>query len=354
MNGFHPRSIEDFLKCADFIDWINNPKPNTDKFWEDWCARNPDKINMLQHARELLQGMKLEENNKLDKKERNQILEKLIIENRAYNRRRITEYREKMSRSTSIRIRAVAASVVLIGVLFFGRSLLTEKENTPVHNEISWVTKVVPRGIKKVFTLPDNSVVTVNSGSEFSYSSDFSNDRMVKLKGQAFFEVTSDPKRPFRVVSKDITTMVLGTSFDMKAYDDGSDLHVAVVSGKVEVKTEVGLNSLLTKGEVSFYNPELQAMQKTDYDYEELIGWKDKIIKFDRASYNEVFRVLSNWYDIDFIVDPSLRLRGKYTAKFKDQSLPNVIIGLEHSSNLKFEFQGKQVLVSRKQQNDIK
>jgi len=217
-------------------------------------------------------------------------------------------------------------------------------------NQIAWIKKVVPRGMKKVFTLPDGSVVTVNSGSELSYSSDFENDRLVKLKGQAFFEVTKDPEHPFRIMSGDITTKVLGTSFDVKAYEDDRDIHVAVMTGRVEVKSEAGLNSYLTTGEVTYYVPKFQVMRKADFDYEELIGWKDKVIKFNRSSYHDVFQTLSNWYDVDFVIDPSLQLRGRYTARFKDQSLPNVLIGLEHSSNLKFDIQGNKIVVKRKRQ----
>jgi len=68
MKGFHPKNIEDFLKHPDFIAWVNRPTLSTDRYWEEWCAKNPDKIHLLQHARELLHGMKLEESNKMDQR----------------------------------------------------------------------------------------------------------------------------------------------------------------------------------------------------------------------------------------------------------------------------------------------
>ncbi|QDH79870.1 FecR family protein [Echinicola soli] len=347
MKGFYPNTIEDFLKFPAFIEWVNDPTMESNEQWEKWCQKYPDKVHLLQHAKDLLHSMQLEETNSMELRERDKLLDTLLVENSAYKKKRIRDHRDRLRKNTTYWIRGVAASLLLIGVLVLGKVLVLDEKGID-QQKITWTEKAVPRGMKKMIYLPDGTKVTLNSGSVLSYASNFENNRSVKLKGQAFFEVQRDKDHPFRIKSGEITTTVLGTSFDVKAYDDEQELHVAVMSGKVEVESERGLVSYLEKGEVSYYRPDLPAMRKSGFDYEELIGWKHKIIKFNQASYQQVFSTLSKWYDVDFKVDPALKIHGKYTAKFQNQSLPNVLIGLEHSSNLDFRIKGKTVLVSSK------
>ncbi|WP_186758594.1 FecR family protein [Echinicola salinicaeni] len=347
MKGFYPNTIEDFLKFPEFIEWVNNPTFESNEAWEKWCQIHPDKIQLLQHAKDLLHSMQLEEENSMGLMDREKLLDTLLVENSIYKKKRIQDHRDRLRRNTSYWVRGIAASLLLMGVLILGK-VMELHENGFDNRKLTWVEKEVPRGMKKVFFLPDGTKVTLNAGSVLSYASNFETNRSVKLQGQAYFEVQRDEEHPFSILSGEITTTVLGTSFDVKAYDDEEELHVAVMSGKVEVKSKKGLVSYLEKGEVSYYSPDLPAMRKSGFDYEELIGWKDKIIKFNQSNYEQVFNTLSKWYDIDFKVDPALKLHGKYTAKFVNQSLPNVLIGLEHSSNLNFKIKGRTVLVSSK------
>ncbi|MDN3670427.1 FecR domain-containing protein [Echinicola jeungdonensis] len=347
MKRFDPENIEDFLKHPDFVKWVHQPTSKSDRYWNNWCTRNTKKVHLLRHAKEIIQGMKLEEQNEMSSEDHQMIREKLLAENKKFNSVSKTKGNNGNSKLLLAWASGIAASILILGFLYFGPNRRSEQVACP-EKKVEWISKRVPRGVKKIYTLPDGTKVTMNSGSWLSYREDFEENRVVRLYGQAFFEVTKDPEHPFEIYSKYLKTQVLGTSFDVKSYKDEDKVHVAVVTGKVKVQTSEGITNEMTPGEATFYNKKDKSLTEAKYEYEDLIGWKEKILKFNRLTYPEVFKQLSRWYDVDFVVDEGVALRGQYTAKFNNQSLSNVLIGLSYSSNLSFDIQGKKVLVKQK------
>ena len=112
------------------------------------------------------------------------------------------------------------------------------------HNDslvVDGITMVnAPLGSKSVLSLPDGSVVTLNSGSSITYTKSFGNEeRKIELHGEAFLEVQKD-KKPFIVSAKGTEITVLGTSFNVKAYDDEDIVETTLVRGSVKVKPDAG------------------------------------------------------------------------------------------------------------------
>ncbi len=347
MTRFDPENIQDFLKHPDFVKWVHHPTVKSDRYWNNWCVRNPKKVHLLRHAKEIIQGMKLTENNEMGSQDHQMIREKLIEENKKTNR--LKNAHRKNGRTINLLgwVKGIAASILILAFLYMGQNWRSAKEACP-KNKVEWISKRVPRGVKKIYTLPDGTKVTMNSGSWLSYREDFEENRVVRLYGQAFFEVTKDPDHPFEIYSKYLKTQVLGTSFDVKSYKDEDKVHVAVVTGKVRVQTREGITNEMTPGEAAFYSKKDKSLTESNFEYEDLIGWKEKILKFNRLTYPEVFKQLSRWYDVDFELEDGVALGGQYTAKFNNQSLSNVLIGISYSSNLSFDIQGDKVLVKQK------
>ena len=130
-----------------------------------------------------------------------------------------------------LRIAASIALILAIGIpaLYYGVIRDSSSESMKHH--------LAQDGVATV-DLPDGSRVYLNKGAEITYSEAFKNQRAVELKGEAFFEVMSDPQNPFTVRSGASLVTVLGTSFNIKQLDSSSDVEVYVKTGKVKVSLE--------------------------------------------------------------------------------------------------------------------
>ncbi len=264
----------------------------------------------------------------------------------AYNRGHQNKFKRWGGNKAWYRVAAAISFLLVASIIFVNRaSIFSASKPTPV----TLLSKENPRGQKSQFQLPDGSKVWLNAESKISFPEIFSDTaRLVTLEGEAFFDVKKDPLKPFIVKIGDLNVKVLGTSFDVKAYLGDEKFHVAVVTGKVKVSTPDGITTDLLPNQATFYDTQSGSMAKTvDFDQELLLGWKEKVLKFKDTDYEEVFRRLSNWYDVEFIFPEGMKLEGEYSARFKDQSLANVLLGMEHSTGLKYKIKDKVVYVKK-------
>ncbi|WP_186758041.1 FecR family protein [Echinicola salinicaeni] len=346
---FEPKNESDFLKNTFFIKWVSAPNDHSNRYWEKWCRNNPDKMKMFNNARLIAKNLKPVEENRIDEERFYKGLDQLILANHKSDEVKSSRHYAADKPGIFTWGRSIAASILLLGMMMVVYSIWFDKpKDVMLSMSIPIINKEAPKGIKKTVLLPDGSKVVLNSGSSISYPETFGDTRQIDLKGQAFFDVERDTARPFIVKSGELETRVLGTSFDIKAYEEQNMLHVAVVTGKVKVTTGNGIESHITPEEAVFYNRKTNALSKDFYDYELLVGWKEKILKFQDAKYEEVFEQLSNWYDVTFIIEKDVKLEGDYTGRFEDQSLKNVLMGMEYSAGIKFEIQGHKILVKSK------
>ncbi|GAB3664832.1 hypothetical protein GCM10028791_40530 [Echinicola sediminis] len=346
---FNPKDEADFLRNPFFVKWVNQPNDHSNRYWENWCAKNPDKVSLLYNAKQVAKSLKPKEENRIEAGKFQEGLDRLIAANND-KKTAIRPLYKSANQGWSTFGRSIAASILLMGMLMIAYATIFSpvEEEMPIVAEVAMIHKEVPKGMKKSVSLPDGSRVILNAGSSISYPEEFGASREIELKGQAFFDVKRDPSRPFIVKSGDLQTTVLGTSFDVKAYEDQDQLHVAVVTGKVKVATGNGIETHITPREATFYNSKTREVKKEIYDYETLIGWKDKILKFQDAQYPEVFNRLSNWYNVSFVFEKGVLLKGDYTGRFEDQSLKNVLFGMEYSAGITFEIEGQTVYVKSK------
>ncbi|MCH7409784.1 FecR family protein [Belliella sp. DSM 111904] len=340
---FEPKNVADFLKHPLFLKWITTSNTDLEKYWKDWCIERPEKVVLFRQAEQTLRSIQWKQNHHMEYDDKERILNNIIQFNRSWeskvdSRKRVyTGVKQILRWGTS-----VAAVFILIGFLLvnvFDLQLFEASQE----QEIEWIVKNVPRGVKKTFMLPDGSKVTLNSASEIKYPSIFEISREVELSGQAFFEVMENPKMPFVVTTNGIKTTVLGTSFDVNAYPNQSYHKVSVVTGKVGVETPSQISAILTKEEATLYHSETGSLQRTAYDYDLLVGWKEKKLKFQNEDYDSVFQRLSNWFDVEFNIKAGDYPASKYTGYFFDQSLEYILEGMKHTSGLEYSIEGKKV-----------
>jgi ferric-dicitrate binding protein FerR (iron transport regulator) len=212
--------------------------------------------------------------------------------------------------------------------------------------EITYVIKQTNKGEKLNVTLPDGSNIRLNSSSKLRIPSNYStaSNRVVELEGEAFFNVSKVKNKSFKVISKGITTEVLGTKFNIQSLNEGKEVTVAVVSGKVRVGTARS-EIILDPEEITKVSAKSINLQKTKFDHDEVVGWYKNILVFDQMSFDQVVKDLEQWYGVEFIIEGKSKNNAKYSGKFEDKSLQADLEGLGFSSSFEFEIKQKTVFI---------
>lgn len=166
-------------------------------------------------------------------------------------------------------------------------------------------TLIVPYGKRSVLTLADGTRIWLNSGSKLVYPSHFDErQREVYLEGQAFFSVTHAEDVPFYVHTKDMEVRVLGTEFDVSAYDDDPYTATVLTKGSVELTTQrQGLfgskKTKITPGTRAVFDVSRAALATGQVDVQEYVSWKDGYLVLNTAPLAEILKKLSRYYRVD-------------------------------------------------------
>jgi transmembrane sensor len=163
---------------------------------------------------------------------------------------------------------------------------------------------VVPLGQTAELNLPDGTKVWMNSGTVLSYSTDFSaTNRNVTLDGEAFFSVTEDADHPFNVKTSSINIKVLGTSFNVEAYNDNLQaVNTTLVSGKVEIN-DLNNKKLgeLIPGQIARYDNLKGTVSINEIDTSFYTSWKNGFLMFSNTPLEEIIKKMERWYNVEFV-----------------------------------------------------
>lgn len=268
------------------------------------------------------------------------MLKKNILDNPEKAKKFDVDKKNKVNQSL-----LVAASIVLVLVSFIFMDNRTE--NIDEIEEIATIIRANKKGEKRTFRLSDGSSIRLNAESKISFPEKFDAEkREVFLEGEAFFDIERDASRPFIVHSGQITTVVKGTSFNIKAYSSDKDIKVSVATGLVEVINNKGKEKVsLEPKERAVFNLKDKQLNKVLFDYDEL-AWKDGILHFKNAKLAEVFKVLERWYGVQFrITNQTVFTNNGYTGSFKNEALNTVLETIGFAGEFEFEIKDKQVII---------
>ena len=242
-----------------------------------------------------------------------------------------------------------AASILLVVLSTFAYQYLKEPEVVVSKQaSIQIITKHSEPGEQLRVTLPDASVVRLNAGSSISFPEKFNeNKRKITLCGEAFFEVTKDPNRPFEVKTNEITTTVLGTSFNIKAFKH-EHVTITVATGKVKVESvnadHVG-KLLLLPNQQAIYNEKESHFRMEEVDARRYFAWTSGTIQFNNDPLEEVAKVLERWYNVKIQINNNtqspIRINGSYT----DKKLYTILDGLGYIYNLNYNYINDSTIV---------
>lgn len=216
-----------------------------------------------------------------------------------------------------------AASVLLFAGLFF-----QQKKNTAASSETVWqYVRNDSNGISKKILLSDSTVVILNSHSSIAFTNHFNdNERQVTLMGEAYFDVSHNPAKPFVVKAGSITTKVYGTAFNIEAYPTGSQLRVALKRGKIGVRSDAdtAVENILKPGELLLFKKEQVVPNLEAVKIEDIGSWTEGHVYFFKTPLADVLKRLENLYGVKFICDKGLK-DATITASFEHAQLPQIL-----------------------------
>ncbi len=199
--------------------------------------------------------------------------------------------------------------------------------------------------VPEEFTLPDESVITLNANSVLSYNQDFGkNKRTVELKGEAFFEITSDKTRPFIITAGEAEVEVLGTSFNVSVNNGSTE--VIVATGVVELSSKETKESIeLTPGERGLLEKDSKIIETKNSD-PNFNAWKTRTIIFEEADLVAVVNALNKVYHANISISTNVSQSCIVTVTFEQQSLDAVLNVLESTLDLTLKRNGRQVEIT--------
>ncbi len=219
------------------------------------------------------------------------------------------------------KIAAIFVLAALIGGLYV-------KNRQPVEAQV-WNTIEIPIGQRASITLTDGTRVWLNAKSKFSFPDKFSKDkREVKLDGEAVFDVAHNENASFIVKTKRFNVRVLGTKFNVYAYDNSQVFETTLVRGKISLeKTSSGQKPLiLSPNEMAVYNDNSRNVQVKTVDTKESLYWTEGVYSFDNQPLSSIIQRLERYYEVTITVKNHELLKNKYTGKFRYSDPIEVIL----------------------------
>ena len=349
IDKYRDYDVEGFLMDDGFLRWVKHPDPESDRFWHSFQERYPKKKNQVKEAVWILRSL--------------QAVEPEVA------RQRLDQILHSIQRSgatsfgwghTLLKVAAVLFILILVGgALLYsiyerktipfelsslenfekGRIILpdgTVREfetgytnihqtseggitlnNDTIISEIKPVKSgkpalnhvVVPYGKRSQIVMADGTQIWLNSGSQLSYPATLNKGaREVYLDGEAYFDVTTDPTRPFFVVTRDLKIRVTGTRFNVLSYPDDSNSQTVLVSGKVTVARNNSLvrNVELLPGERIVYTRDDESVYKDQVDYNLYTSWINGYLVFTCEPVSELVRKLERYYNKKIITGPGV------------------------------------------------
>lgn len=209
--------------------------------------------------------------------------------------------------------------------------------------EMVYNTIATPKGRQFSLLLPDGSRVWLNAASSIRFPTRFiGQERCVNISGEAYFEVAKNAAMPFRVSLNNGTNIeVLGTHFNVQAYEDEHSIYTTLLEGRV--KTGGLVLAPGQQAQMSRRNPG-NVKRVSEVDIDNVMAWKNGLFNFNGASLQQVMKQLERWYNIEVVYEkgvPNIGFGGKMT---KSISLNGVLIALE-KSEVHFRLEGRKLIV---------
>ncbi|HEV8084030.1 MAG TPA: FecR domain-containing protein [Chitinophagaceae bacterium] len=214
-------------------------------------------------------------------------------------------------------------------------------------SEVAYNTMSTPVGRQYQVILADDTKVWLNAASSITYPTSFpGDDRKVSITGEAYFEVVHDARKPFHVMINDIEVRVLGTHFNINAYENEDATKTTLIEGSVKV-TKNNSNILIAPGQQAIAingNNDLP-VKKKEVDLDEVLAWKNSKFIFQDADIKSIMRQLERWYGITASYDGNVTNEEFVGVISRNVNISQILAMLEKTGRVGFRIQGKNIIV---------
>jgi ferric-dicitrate binding protein FerR (iron transport regulator) len=217
----------------------------------------------------------------------------------------------------------------------------TQSVKTVKYNILS-----TPMGGEYQLVLPDGSKVWLNSGSTLRFPTAFiGSERIVELKGEAYFDIAKNPKMPFLVRTNNAMDIkVLGTQFNIMAYDDEKNINTTLIEGSVEVLKGSG-KTMLKPGQEAILNRGSGNIKVASADLEQAIAWKNGYFIFYNENIESIMRKVSRWYNVDVVYQGNLSNKDFVGTISRNKNVSELLKMLEVTGAVHFSIDGRRITV---------
>ena len=366
MKDFRRFDVADFVEDEDFVRWVYEKKDSDIDFWENWLIQNPGKHMAIAEAKQILESVRIKQDEIISEAEKELEIHRLL--NTVLFTSRGNKPKSKIIYLSNKKSWYIAASFLLAAAsitFFFGTKRVKQSEKfsySAITTSKHLIENINTTEKSISIKLPDESIVELASNSRIAYANNFdsTDTRDVYLSGEAFFKVTKNPARPFRVFANEIVTKVLGTSFIVSSFEKDSIIQVKVRTGKVSVfsqsdeKTKrasvLGQSGgiILTPNQEIVYKRMSQHFEKNLLDNPEMLTADaviEKEMRYEDANLEKVFDQLSKIYGISIVYDIELLKKCTVTADLRNEPFYNKLDLICKAIGAQYEIVDGQVII---------
>lgn len=236
---------------------------------------------------------------------------------------------------------AVLIPFVLLSYFSFSYYRLSQEKPRILLSDIT-----VPKGSKTQFTLEDGTKIWLNSGTSISFNKDFGKqERRIQLSGEAYLEVARNEAIPFIVETGAISVKVLGTKFNVNAYEENENIKVALLQGSVELLTDASSPTLLKPDEIALFNAKTQTMTVRK-NTEGVTDWLQNRLFFSGETFEEIIWVLERNFNVKVTIkNQSIRHR-RFIGDFKNnETIEQIFNVMASDGKFKYKIKGNAIEV---------
>lgn len=250
--------------------------------------------------------------------------------------RRIAKVRR---RNLAARINRIAALLLLPVAAI---ALWALCGNSPSKEPVQYVELRTTSGMVSTITLPDSSKVWLNSNSYLRYPVRFEGERRVELIGEGYFKVSKDESKRFVVDTRTVDVEVMGTEFNIDAYDtEGRDVRTTLINGSINMTFVDNENRhhlvKVYPGQRVTVDPQSKQWSIKRVNTSGAESWKEGRIVFDKTPLADALRMIENRFNIEFVVKNRKYYEHNFTGMFTDQRLDIILEHFKRSSNMRFK-----------------
>lgn len=343
-------STQDFLTNPEFVQWVKNSNRQLDDYWTKWIKANPEQLPTLKLAREFLLRVHFEEI-KAAEGLKEEILSGLLktpsksLEERSVKPIHTPLRKNIISWYTLSQLHRIAAILILgFGIGWLLRPAEKSSKLPVLIEAAPLLKKTTQAGEKLQLTLKDGTKVWMNALSEIQFPDKFDSlERRITLKGEAFFEVATDSLRPFIVETNGLSTSALGTSFNISTKSK-EQINISLLTGKVKISSTSDMEDVyLDPGKELSFNLTSQKQTVRSFDTNRVLAWKEGTLLFKDATLAAVATQLEEWYGVKIEITNGERIRWKYSAEYKNQTLEDVLNSISYTQQFNYTLDGKEV-----------